>query len=51
METSISDSKHAVVHAQNDRSCLGPIEICCSGPEVDVLHAKPQVGSWTYRDL
>ena len=40
METSISDAKHAVVHAQNDRSCVGPIETCYSGPEVAVLHAK-----------
>ena len=28
IETSNSDAKHAVVHAQNDRSCLGPIETC-----------------------
>ena len=40
METSISDAKHAVVHAQNDRSYLGPIETCYSGPEVAVMHAK-----------
>ena len=40
METSDSDVKHAVVHAQNDRSCLGPIETCYSGPEVEVLHVK-----------
>ena len=29
-----------MVHAQNDRSCLGPIETCYSGPEVTVFHAK-----------
>ena len=40
IETSDSDAKHAVVHAQNDRSYLGPIETCYSGPEVAVLHAK-----------
>ena len=40
METSNSDAKHAVVHIQNDRSCLGPIETCYSGPEVAVLHGK-----------
>ena len=28
IETGISDAKHAVVHAQNERSCLGPIESC-----------------------
>ena len=35
---------HAVVHAQNDRSCLGPIETCHSGPEVAVLHGKTTGG-------
>ena len=40
METSNCDAKHALVHAQNDRSCQGRIETCYSGPEVDVLHAK-----------
>ena len=40
IETSNSEAKHAVVHAQTDRSCLGPIETCHSGPEVAVLHAK-----------
>ena len=44
IETSYSDAKHAVVHAQNDRSCLGPIETCFSGPEVAVLHAKTTGG-------
>ena len=39
METSISDSNHAVFHAQNDRLCLGPIETCCSGPKGAVLHS------------
>ena len=42
--TSISDAKHAVVHEQNDRSCLAPIETCYSGPEVAVLHAKTTGG-------
>ena len=28
------------VHAQNDRSSLGSMETCYSGPEVAVLHAK-----------
>ena len=44
METSNSDAKHAVVHAQTDRSCLVPIEICYSGPNVAVLHAKTTGG-------
>ena len=47
METSNSDAKHAVVHAQNDRSFLGPIETCNSGPEVTVLHAKITVRAGT----
>ena len=40
METSDSDANHAVLHVQNDRSCLGPIETCYSGPEGAVLHEK-----------
>ena len=44
METSNSDAKHTVVHTQNDRSCLGPIETCYSGPEVAVLHGKSTGG-------
>ena len=40
IETNNSDAKHAVVHAQNDKSCHGPIETCHSRPEVTVLHAK-----------
>ena len=45
METRFSDANHAVVHAQKDRSCLGPIETCHSGPEVAVLHAKTTGGA------
>ena len=51
METSVSDAKHAVVHAQNDRSCLGPIETCYSGPEVAVLHAKVTGGVLDLQNL
>ena len=40
METSYSDVKHAVVHSQNDWSCLVPIENSYSGPKVAVLQAK-----------
>ena len=39
-------AKHAVAHAQKDRSCLGPIETCYSGPEVDVLHTKSTGEGW-----
>ena len=40
METSISDANHAVLHEQNDRRSLDPIETCNSDPKVAVLHAK-----------
>ena len=46
IETSISDAKHAVVYAQKDRSCLGPIETCYSGPEGAVLNGKTTGGVW-----
>ena len=46
IETSKSDAKHAVVHAQSDRSCLGTIGTCYSGPEVAVLHGKTTGGVW-----
>ena len=41
---SFSGANHAVVNAPNDRSCLGPIETCYSGPEGAVLHAKTTGG-------
>ena len=44
IEPSNSGANHAVVHAQNERSCLGPLEICYSGPEFAVLHAKTTGG-------
>ena len=44
MEISNFDAKHAVVHEQNGRSCLGHIETCYSGPESAVLHAKSTGG-------
>ena len=40
METSNSDANNAVLHAQNDRGGLEPIETCNSSPKVAVLHAK-----------
>ena len=33
-----------MVHAQNDRSCLGNIETCFSDPEVAVSHANTTGG-------
>ena len=39
-ETSYSEANHAVLHAQNDRSCLGTIETCNSAPKGAVLDAK-----------
>ena len=46
METSIFGANHAVLHAQNERRGLGPIETCNSGPKVAVLHAKSTNESW-----
>ena len=46
METSISGANHAVLHAQNDRLGLGPIETCNSGPKVAVLHSKTTNEGW-----
>ena len=40
METSNSGANHAVLHAQNDRGGLGPIETINSGAKVAVLNAK-----------
>ena len=46
IETINSGANHAVLHAQNDRWCLGPIEISFSGPKVAVLHAKNTDEGW-----
>ena len=40
METSNSAANHAVLHAQNYRRSLVPIESCNSGPKVAVSLAK-----------
>ena len=40
METSISGANHAVLHTQNDRSGLGPIETINSGHKVTVVNAQ-----------
>ena len=42
----MSDAKHAVVQAQNDRWGLVPIETCNSVPKVAVLHAKTTDEGW-----
>ena len=39
METSYSGANHAVLHAQNDRGDLGPIETINSGHNVAVVNA------------
>ena len=40
METSISSANHAVLHVQNDRCGLGPIETSISGHNVDVVNSQ-----------
>ena len=37
MESIISGANQAVLHAQNDRLCLGPIDTCYSGAKVALL--------------
>ena len=46
METSNFGANYVVVHARNDRVCLGPIGTCNSGPKVAVLHAKTTGEVW-----
>ena len=46
METSNSEANHAVLHSQNDRSCLGPIETCNSAPKGACLNAKTTDKGW-----
>ena len=46
METINSATNHAVLHAQNDRRSLGPVETCNSDPKVAVLHAKITDEGW-----
>ena len=53
METSISDAKVAVLHAQNDWWCLGPIETSDSaGPKSRMfcMHKTDRWWSVTHRD-
>ena len=40
METSNSGANHAVLHVQNDRRGMGPIETSNSDPKGAVLNAK-----------
>ena len=42
----IFGANHAVLHAHNDRWCLGPLEIYYSVPKVAVLNAKPTDKGW-----
>ena len=46
MESSKTGANHAVLHAQKDRLCLGPIGTCYSGPKVAVLHPKTTDEGW-----
>ena len=46
METSNSGANQAVLHAQNDRRGLGPIENCNSDPKEAVLNAKTTDEGW-----
>ena len=46
METSISGDNHAVLHVQNDRRGLGPIETINSGHNVAVMIAKTTNEGW-----
>ena len=46
VEISNSEANHDVLHAQNDRWGLGPIEIRYSGPKLAVLHAKTTDEGW-----
>ena len=46
METSFSDARHAVLHAENHRWGRRPTETCYSGPEVAGLHAKTTDEGW-----
>ena len=46
MQSSNSGANHAVLHAQNDRRGLGPIETCNSGPKAALLPAKTTDDGW-----
>ena len=47
METSYSDARHAILHAEIHTWGLGPTETCYSGPEVAVLPAKTTGGVYS----
>ena len=46
IETNDSGANNVVLHAQNDRWCLGPMEFCYSGPKGAVLQAKNTDEGW-----
>ena len=49
MQSSNSGANHAVLHAQNDRRGLGPIESCNFGAKKVVLFA--QIHRWGLRHI
>ena len=46
IETSSFGANHTALQTQNDRWCLGLIEICYSGPKVAVLNARNTDKGW-----
>ena len=46
MDTSNSDANHDILHAQNDKWGLGPIDIRYSGPKLDGLLARTTDEGW-----
>ena len=51
IETNNADVNQAILHAQHDRLCLGPIGTCSSGPKVAVLHPKTTDEGWESKRL
>ena len=51
IETSNSDARQGVLHAENHSWVLGPIETCNFGPKVAVLHEKNTDEGWNHIDL
>ena len=51
METSNSGANHAVLHAQNDRLCLGLTVTFYADPKVAVFHQKNTHEGWDTQRL
>ena len=51
IETSNSEARQAVLHAENRGWVLGPIETCNFGPKVAGLHAKTSDEGWDPKRL